>query len=84
MISGRRGGLSILPSRDVGCAVGGDGWWVESAAVGGWAAVLIDPESDLVEVLGGGELADVLDGGDGFARGVVDGLAAGVDAGEES
>ncbi len=35
-----------------------------------------------MEVLRGDELADVLDGGDGFAGGVVDGLAAGVDAGE--
>ena len=54
----------------------------EGAAVGGWAGVLVDPEGDLVEMLRGDEFADVLDGGDGFAGGVVDGLAAGVDAGE--
>ena len=76
-------GLGVLPRNDVGRAVGGDGWRVERAAAGGWAGVLIDPEGDLVEVLRGDEFADVLDGGDGFAGGVVDGLATGVDAGEE-
>ena len=35
-----------------------------------------------MEMLRGDEFADVLDGGDGFAGGVVDGLAAGVDAGK--
>ena len=35
-----------------------------------------------MEMLRGDEFADVLNGGDGFAGGVIDGLAAGVDARE--
>ncbi len=76
------GGLGVLPGGDVGGSAGGDRGWVEGAAVGGWAGVLVDPEGDRVEVLGGDLFADVLDGGDGLAGGVGDGLAADVDAGE--
>ena len=76
------GGLGVLPRSDVGSAAGGEWRRLESAAVGRWAGVLVNPERDLVEMSGGDEFADVLNGSDGLAGGVVDGLTTGVDAGK--
>ena len=57
------------------------GFGSEGAAGGGRALVLRVEDGDVVEMAFGDAVADVLDGGDGDAGVVLDGLAAGVDAG---
>ena len=76
-------GLRVLPDGGVGDAAGGEGRRGERAAGSGRAGVLRDPQRDVVEVIGAGELGDVPGGGDvgGAFR---DGLPAGVDAGSEA
>jgi hypothetical protein len=80
LLAARR--LRVLPCRYVWRSTGGERWRLHGATGSGRAGVLIDPECDLMKMLRGDLLANVLDGGDGLAGGVVDGLSAGVDAGK--
>src|SRR5215472_8066916 len=75
-------GLRILPSGDVGGACRSDRGRRRGAAVRGWTRILVDEDRDRVEMLCGHLFADVLGCRDGFARLVLNWLAAEVDAWE--